>query len=141
MLHSMTRVNGAILWANLHLLFWLSLVPFATAWMGEKHFDDFTLIFYGFTLMMSGVAYFILEKTIIADQGPNSLLKKAVGNDLKGKMSVVIYLIAIALVYAGIPLGAGILYVAVAFMWLIPDKRIERMLKEKEKEKEKGIRN
>lgn len=133
MLHSMTRVNGAILWANLHLLFWLSLVPFATAWMGEKHFADFTLAFYGFTLLMSGVAYFILEKTIIADQGPNSLLKKAVGSDLKGTASVIIYLIAIAMVYVGVPLVAGLLYVAVAFMWLIPDKRIERILKEREK--------
>lgn len=133
MLHSMTRVNGAILWANLHLLFWLSLVPFSTAWMGEKHFDDFTLIFYGFTLLMSGVAYYILEKTIIADQGPNSLLKKAVGNDLKGTASVIIYLTAILMVYMGIPLVAGLLYVSVAIMWLIPDKRIERMLKEREK--------
>ncbi|HLN94925.1 MULTISPECIES: TMEM175 family protein [unclassified Flavobacterium] len=133
MLHSMTRVNGAILWANLHLLFWLSLVPFSTAWMGEKHFDDFTLIFYGFTLLMSGVAYYILEKTIIADQGPNSLLKKAVGNDLKGTASVIIYLTAILMVYIGIPLVAGLLYVSVAIMWLIPDKRIERMLREREK--------
>ncbi len=133
MLHSMTRVNGAILWANLHLLFWLSLVPFSTAWMGEKHFDDFTLIFYGFTLLMSGVAYYILEKTIIADQGPNSMLKKAVGNDLKGTASVIIYLIAIVMIYLGIPLLAGLLYVSVAIMWLIPDKRIERMLKEREK--------
>ncbi len=133
MLHSMTRVNGAILWANLHLLFWLSLVPFSTAWMGEKHFDDFTLIFYGFTLLMSGVAYYILEKTIIADQGPNSMLKKAVGNDLKGTASVIIYLIAIVMIYLGIPLLAGLLYVSVAIMWLIPDKRIERMLREREK--------
>lgn len=133
MLHSMTRVNGAILWANLHLLFWLSLVPFATAWMGEKHFEDFTLIFYGFTLLMSGVAYYILEKTIIADQGPNSLLKKAVGNDRKGVTSVIIYLIAIAMIYVGIPLVAGLLYVSVAIMWLIPDKRIERIFKEREK--------
>lgn len=132
MLHSMTRVNGTILWANLHLLFWLSLVPFATAWMGENHFADITLAFYGVTLLMSGVAFVILQNCIIKDQGKDSLLRKAVGKDMKGKASAVLYTGAIVMSFIGKPWIAGGIYIGVAFMWLIPDRRIERMIAHKD---------
>lgn len=127
MLHTVHEVNGPILWANLHLLFWLSLLPFATGWMGENHFADTPAALYGFILLMAAVAWLILQRTIIAKQGPNSLLKKAIGKDTKGKLSAVLYV-------TGIPLSfldewiAGFIYALVATMWLIPDKRIERAL-------------
>jgi uncharacterized membrane protein len=127
MMHSMTRVNGKILWANLHLLFWLSLVPFATGWMGENNFAKPTLALYGVMLLMAGFAYWILQNLIIASQGENSILKKAVRSDLKGKSSPILYLIGIALSFYNEWLS-GAVYVFVALMWLIPDKRIERTI-------------
>ena len=127
MLHATRRVNGGILWANLHLLFWLSLIPFATGWMGENHFAAAPTALYGFTLMMAAIAYWVLQNVIIATQGKDSALAAAVGKDVKGKLSILLYLVAIplAFVQAGI---AGSLYVLVALMWLIPDRRLERAL-------------
>ncbi len=119
------KVNGAILWANLHLLFWLSLVPFTTGWMGENHFAPLPTAVYGLNLLGAGVAYFVLQKLIISEEGENSRLRKAIGKDLKGKISPVIYLAAIVLAFVNQWI-AGALYVLVALMWLIPDRRIER---------------
>jgi uncharacterized membrane protein len=127
MLHATERVTGGILWANLHLLFWLSLLPFVTGWMGENHFAATPVALYGVVLLMAAVAYWILQRAIIASQGSNSLLAKAVGRDIKGKLSPLIYTLAIiaALFESRI---AGLLYVLVALMWLIPDRRIEVVL-------------
>ena len=129
MLHVTSRVGGTILWANLHLLFWLSLVPFVTGWMGENHFAPMPTALYGFVLLMAGIAYFLLERAILAREGPDSVLRAAVGRDLKGKVSPLLYLIAIpaAFVHQAI---AGAIYIGVALMWLVPDRRIERMLEE-----------
>ena len=127
MLHSMTRVNGKILWANLHLLFWLSLVPFATGWIGENHFAKAPMALYGFILLMAGVAYYILQNIIVASQGKNSLLKKAIGKDFKGNASPIFYVIGIILSFFNEWLAGGV-YILVAMMWLVPDKRIERMI-------------
>jgi len=127
MLHVCTRVTGTVLWANLHLLFWLSLVPFATAWMGEEHLAPLPTALYGGVLMMAGIAYFILKTTLITAQGPGSPLEAALGSDFKGKISVVIYLIAVALSFVDTRIAAA-LYVGVALMWLVPDRRIEREL-------------
>ena len=123
--HVTHRVTGGILWANGHLLFWLSLVPFVTAWMGENHFAPVPMAAYGVVLFLSGVAYLILQRTIIASQGPGSVLAAAVGRDTKGKLSALIYALAIPLGFVS-PWIAGILYVGVAAMWLVPDRRIER---------------
>lgn len=131
MLHSMNRVNGKILWANLHLLFWLSLIPFATGWMGENHFAKPTLTFYGIPLFMSGVAYVILQNLIVASQGKDSLLKKAIGKDYKGKASAVLYMTGIGLSFFSQWLSLAV-YTFVAIMWLVPDKRIEHTLTHKE---------
>lgn len=127
MLHAAKRVNGAILWANLHLLFWLSLVPFVTGWMGENHFAPAPTSLYGVVLLMAAIAYWILQRTIMTEHGRDSVLAAAVGNDLKGKLSPLLYLIAIpaAFVHQWI---AGALYVLVALMWLVPDRRIERVI-------------
>lgn len=127
MLHTMHRVNGGILWANLHLLFWLSLFPISTAWMGENHFSAAPTALYGFVLLMAAVAYWLLQGTIIASQGQDSLLKHAIGNDFKGKSSMLFYLGAIPLAFAS-PWISGAIYVLVAAMWLIPDRRIEHVL-------------
>jgi uncharacterized membrane protein len=127
MLHVTHHVDGTILWANLHLLFWLSLVPFTTAWMGENHFAAVPSAVYGVVLLMAAIAYFILQRAIIRREGPDSLLAKAVGRDLKGKISPVAYLVAIPLAFVN-RWVSGALYVAVAIMWLVPDRRIERML-------------
>ncbi len=124
MLHLADRINGKILWANLHLLFWLSLVPFVTGWMGENHFAAVPTAAYGAVLLMAAVAYTILESAIIAEQGPESRLAAAVGTDLKGKLSIALYAAAIALAFANQWLSDG-LYVVVALMWLVPDRRIE----------------
>ncbi len=128
MLHATDRVNGAIMWANLHLLFWLSLVPFATGWMGENHNAALPTAVYGFVLLMSGIAYLIMEMAIIRDQGPNSKLAAAVGGELKGKLSAALYALAIALAFVN-ELIADAIYVCVALMWLVPDRRIETTLK------------
>ena len=127
MLHATHRVSGSILWANLHLLFWLSLVPFVTGWMGENHFAAVPSALYGVVLLMAAIAYFILQRAIMAAHGRDSVLAAAVGNDLKGKISPVIYVVAIlsTMIHAWI---AGTLYATVALMWLIPDRRIERAL-------------
>ncbi|MES2177125.1 MAG: TMEM175 family protein [Gemmatimonadota bacterium] len=125
--HATKTVDASVLWANLHLLFWLSLVPFATAWMGENHFAAVPEAPYGFVLLMAAIAYYILQLRIIRQQGPDSLLAKAVGRDLKGKLSPLIYIAAIPLGFVSPWLG-GALYVVVALMWLIPDRRIEKVL-------------
>lgn len=129
MLHATHRVTGAILWANLHLLFWLSLFPFVTGWMGENHFAPATLALYGIVLLMAAIAYWILQRAIIANQGHDSLLAKAVGRDLKGKISLLLYGVAIGLAFVA-PWIAGGIYVFTALMWLVPDRRIERTLGE-----------
>jgi uncharacterized membrane protein len=125
LLHTVTRVTSGILWANLHLLFWLSLVPFATGWMGENHFASLPVALYGTTMAMAGLAYFILQHTIIASQGPHSLLKVAVGRDWKGQLSNVLNLGAIPLAFWR-PWISLAMYVTVALIWFIPDRRIER---------------
>jgi len=126
------KVTGGILWANMHLLFWLSLVPFVTGWMGENHFAKWPVVFYGIVLFLSAVAYFILTKALLAAHGGDSHLAKALGRDFKGKVSVVIYAAAIALTFLNPWIGV-VLYFAVALMWLVPDRRIERTLAEEEK--------
>jgi uncharacterized membrane protein len=132
MLHAVRRVSGTMLWANLHLLFWLSLVPFVTAWMGENHFTPAPTALYGVVLVMAGVAYYVLERTIIATQGHDSVLQAAIGTDYKGKLSPVLYLMAIAS-SLWVPAVAWTIYAVVALVWLIPDRRIERMLAQSEK--------
>jgi len=127
MLHAVHKVSGPILWANLHLLFWLSLVPFTTGWMGENHFTALPTALYGAVLLMSAIAYWILQQLIIASQGPDSLLKKAVGSDWKGKASPLAYLAAIPLAFWQGWLSLA-LYVLVALIWLVPDTRIERVI-------------
>jgi len=127
MLHTVKNIKGDVLWANLHLLFWLSLIPFVTGWMGENHFETLPVALYGIVLLMCAIAYFILQSIIIREQGENSLLKKAVGADFKGKASPVFYLLGIVFSWVA-PWVSGILYVAVAVMWLIPDKRIEKVI-------------
>jgi uncharacterized membrane protein len=131
MLHTLNKVTGPILWANLHLLFWLSLIPITTGWMGQNHFAAAPSAVYGIVLFMAAIAYFILQQLIIASQGRDSLLKKAIGNDWKGKLSPVLYLIAILTAFWTHWVSQGI-YVLVALFWLIPDRRIERMLSSKE---------
>ncbi|MFZ6873456.1 TMEM175 family protein [Undibacterium sp. Di27W] len=128
MLHTCRKVTGGILWANLHLLFWLSLIPFASGWVGENHFASAPTALYGLVLLMSAIAYFILQQQIIATQGNDSLLKKAVGSDWKGKLSPVTYATAIPLAF-WYPLLSMALYVGMALIWLIPDRRIEKVLK------------
>ena len=127
MLHTVKHVTGGILWANLHLLFWLSLFPFVTGWMGENKFSPATLALYGCVLFFAAVAYFILQTVIIRSQGRDSVLARAIGRDLKGKSSPVFYLAGIAISFL-IPFLAEILYIVVALIWLIPDKRIERVV-------------
>jgi TMEM175 potassium channel family protein len=127
MLHATRSVSGPILWANLHLLFWLSLVPFATGWMGENHFAPAPTALYGVPLLMAGVAYYILQRAIIANEGGASVLSAAVGRDAKGKISPILYLIAIPSAFLS-QWMAGAIYVAVALMWLVPDRRIERAM-------------
>ncbi len=126
LLHVTQRVTGGILWANAHLLFWLSLVPFVTAWMGENHFAPVPMAAYGAVLFMAGVAYLVLQRVIIASQGPESVLASAVGRDLKGKLSALAYALAIPAAFIR-PWIAGTLFVGVAMMWLIPDRRIEHL--------------
>ncbi len=128
MFHVTTRVTGAILWANLHLLFWLSLVPFVTAWMGETHIAPVPTATYGALMLLAGVAYYILKTAIITSQGQHSALKAAVGSDTKGKISPVMYAVAVPLAFVS-PLVSVAIYVAVALMWLVPDPRIEKHLR------------
>lgn len=127
MLHATQHVSGGVLWANLHLLFWLSLVPFVTNWAGENHFSALPTAMYGAVLLMAGFAYWIMQTTIVRIQGRDSLLKAAVGRDLKGKTSLVLYAIAIPIAFY-IQWLSGVIYLLVALLWLIPDRRIERVL-------------
>ena len=129
MLHMVTRVTGGVLWANLHLLFWLSLVPFVTGWMGENHLASLPTAAYGAVLLCAAIAYVILQRVIIRAQGPDSPLARAVGRDLKGKLSPLLYLSAIPLAFVEPKLSAA-LYVTVALIWLVPDRRIEKKLTE-----------
>lgn len=126
LLHTCAAISSRIMWANLHLLFWLSLVPFATAWMGENHFATLPTQVYGAVLFMAGLAYFLLSKSIIAYQGPESILQKAIGADWKGKLSPVAYVIAI-LASIWVPWLALLIYVGVAGVWIVPDPRIARI--------------
>ena len=128
LLHAVHHVSGGILWANLHLLFWLSLMPFATGWMGENQFADLPTALYGGVLLMCGAAYWILQRRIVAGHGHGSMLARAVGGDFKGKASLMIYTAAVPLALWGQTLIAGLLYGLVAVMWLVPDRRIERAL-------------
>ncbi len=125
------EVSGGILWANLHLLFWLSLFPFTTAWMGENHLAAIPTAIYGFVLLMAAIAYYVLQRTIIAKEGRESLLAQAVGRDWKGKLSPLLYLAAIPLAFVS-PWIAGGLYVFAALLWLIPDPRIEKEIEKRE---------
>ena len=125
------EVSGGILWANLHLLFWLSLFPFTTAWMGENHLAAIPTAVYGFVLLMAAIAYYVLQRTIIAKGGRDSLLAQAIGKDRKGKLSPLLYLAAIPLAFVSSWIAAG-LYVFVALLWLIPDPRIEREIEKRE---------
>jgi uncharacterized membrane protein len=127
MLQTSNRVTGPMLWANLHLLFWLSLFPFATGWMGENHFAAVPSAFYGVVLLMAAVAYLILQQLIIESQGRDSLLQKAIGSDWKGKLSPALYVVAILTAFWSHWISQAI-YVLVALFWLIPDRRIERVL-------------
>ncbi len=131
MLHTCEKVTGSILWANLHLLFWLSLIPITTGWMGENHFAAAPSALYGMVLLMAAIAYLILQQLIIASQGPDSLLKRAIKGDWKGKLSPVLYIVAIPAAYWYHWVSQGI-YVLVALIWLIPDRRIERVLSGKQ---------
>jgi len=129
MLHATTRINGKILWANLHLLFWLSLIPFVTGWMGENHFASLPTAVYGVVLLLAAIAYWILQNTIIAAHGQESKLAVAVGRDLKGKLSPLLYAAAIPLAFVREWIADAI-YVLVALMWLVPDRRIESRLQD-----------
>jgi len=127
LLHAAEHVNGRILWANLHLLFWLSLVPFATAWMGENHFAGWSVALYGFVLLLAAIAYYILVRTLLSLHGSTSLLATALGSDFKGKISIVLYIAGIGLTFVNGWIGFAV-YVLVAIIWLVPDKRIERQV-------------
>jgi uncharacterized membrane protein len=131
MLHTVRTVTGPMLWANLHLLFWLSLIPFATGWMGENHFAPATAALYGVVLLMAAIAYYILQNLIIASQGPDSILRKAVGDDWKGKLSPLVYITAIPMAFWSRWISLG-LYVFIALIWLVPDRRIEHALTARE---------
>jgi len=130
LLHTVSTVNGGLLWANLHLLFWLSLFPFATGWMGENHFAPVPSALYGLVLLMAAIAYWLLQRSITRSQGQNSLLARAIGNDLKGKLSPIFYLLAIPSAFVS-PWISELFYVLVALMWLVPDHRIEKVLAER----------
>ena len=127
MLQTAKHVTGGILWANLHLLFWLSLFPFVTGWMGENHFAAMPSALYGLVLLMAAIAYLILQKSIIVSQGEGSLLAKAVGRDFKSKLSSLLYVAGVIAAFYS-PILSGLIYAAVALMWLIPDSRIERVI-------------
>jgi len=128
MLQACTEVTGAMLWANLHLLFWLSLFPFTTGWMGENHFTAVPTALYAAVLLMAAIAYYLLQQTIVRAQGEDSILKQAIGNDWKGKLSPVLYILAIVVSFYFSWIAQGILVIA-ALIWLIPDKRIENYVR------------
>ena len=132
MFHAVHHVNGAILWANLHLLFWLSLVPFVTGWMDETHFAALQVAAYGAVLLLSATAYTILTRVLVADHGKDSLIAKALGSDFKGNISLAIYVVAIAIAFWQRWITC-VLYAVVAAIWLVPDRRFEKLLQEKSK--------
>jgi uncharacterized membrane protein len=132
MMQTVRHVTGDILWANLHLLFWLSLIPFSTGWMGENHFTPVPMALYNIILLIAAIAYYILQSLIIKNEGKGSILAKAIGNDLKGKASPILYLLAIASCWVSSWIAGGI-YTLVALIWLIPDRRIEKAIKENSK--------
>ena len=127
LLHATTAVTGAMLWANLHLLFWLSLFPFTTGWMGENHFTAVPTALYGVVLLLAAIAYLLLQQTIIRAQGQDSILKNAIGRDWKGKLSPVLYILAIVVTFRSSWIAQAILVIA-ALIWLVPDRRIEKRL-------------
>ncbi|MGA9638323.1 TMEM175 family protein [Flavobacterium sp.] len=127
MFQSIKSVNGAVLWLNMHLLFWLSLIPFVTSWIGEQHFSAVPMSIYGFVLMMSAIAYFTLQNKLIHLQGKESILKNAIKDDKKGKISLLFYFLAIPLAFIS-PWISGMFYIAVAVLWIVPDKRIENLI-------------
>jgi len=127
LMHIVQNINGSVLWANIHLLFWLSLVPFATGWMGENHFSTWTVLVYGVVLLMASIAYFILVRVLVYHDNSNSKLSKAIGKDKKGIISTVIYILAIPLCFIH-PYISCSLYIIVALIWLAPDKRIEKTI-------------
>ena len=127
LLHACERVDGTILWANMHLMFWLSLLPFATGWMGENHFVQAPTALYGAALLMPAIAYYLLQRAIVRHQGAQGPLAKALGRDVKGKISPLLYLAAIGMAFV-LPLISHAIYVLVALMWLVPDRRIEKRL-------------
>jgi len=129
LLQTLKHVNGSVLWSNTHLLFWLSLVPFATAWAGENHFAELPVAIYSFIMLMAGVSYFILSKTIIKVQGKDSILSSAIGKDLKGIISMIGYAIAVPLAFY-FKDGSLIIIISIALLWLIPDRRIEKKVSE-----------
>jgi uncharacterized membrane protein len=126
MLHATERIDGRVLWANLHLLFWLSLVPFVTGWAGENHFASLPTAGYGIVLMMSAAAYFIVQDAIIRCNGPDSEIARAVGTDWKGKLSLASYIVSIPLAFVA-PIASAAIFIAVAALWFVPDNRIERL--------------
>ena len=128
MLHVTQRVSGSVLWANLHLLFWLSLLPFTTAWMGENQFARWPTVTYGVNLLLCAISYFVLERRIMAAEGPDGSLRRAFGRDLKGKVSPALYLAGIVLAWSWTPAAGMAVFVAVAVIWLVPDRRIERSI-------------
>ena len=130
MLQTVQHVTGGMLWANLHLLFWLSLFPFASGWLGENHFAAMPSALYGLVLLMAAIAYFILQKSIIVSQGESSLLARVIGRDVKGKLSTLLYVAGIIAAFFS-PILSGLIYTAVALMWLIPDRRIEGVVGQK----------
>jgi uncharacterized membrane protein len=131
MLQASRKISGSVLWANLHLLFWLSLFPFATGWMGENHFSSIPSALYGVVLLMAAIAYWVLQQTIIASEGPDSILKSALGGDWKGKLSPLLYLLAIASTFL-VQWLAQAIYILAALIWLVPDRRIEHALQHRE---------
>lgn len=128
MVHAARSVSGGVLWANMHLLFWLSLIPFATGWMGENHFAALPSAVYSFVLFMAAVAYFILQNAILCHEGTDSVLGRAVGKDIKGKISLLLYAVATLSALMGVAWVAHSIFVGVALLWLVPDKRIEKAL-------------
>ncbi len=131
MLHATKRVTGGVMWANLHLLFWLSLLPFATGWMGENQFAAAPSAVYGAVLLMSGLAFVVMQQSIVRVEGSESVLARAIRRDVKGKLSLVVYAAAIPLAFVSV-WASGALYVLVALMWVVPDRRIEREMEEEE---------
>jgi uncharacterized membrane protein len=129
LLHTARRVNGTILWANMHLLFWLSLIPFATGWMGENHFAQLPTALYGVALLMPAIAYYLLQRAIVSQQGTQGALASALGKDVKGRISPILYVAGTLLAFVE-PWISDVIYVAVALMWLVPDRRIERAMRQ-----------